>query len=117
MFETKTITLPKDMSLKQQISEVARQLREWVHSFGKQHHLARNGLRLVEVEQTHRERIFHYSVRFVEDSAVSTYQTRSSPTLYGIAGIAEISHNEKTTLAHLRALWSREPTFDKFDLD
>ena len=62
MAESKTISIPKKMPLKDQILEVSRQIEEWLNSFDKLAVVARERLRLTKSEQTDKEYRYHYSV-------------------------------------------------------
>jgi hypothetical protein len=50
------------MPLTERISEVSRQVLEWLHSYDTLWDEEKATLRLVKVEKTHKEYRFHYSI-------------------------------------------------------
>jgi hypothetical protein len=67
-FESIAITIPKKMPRPKKISEVSRQLSEWLESHEKPYNFRTNMLRLKKFEQTEKEYIYHYEIqRKVED--------------------------------------------------
>lgn len=80
MFESKTITVPKDMPLKDRISEVARHLSVWLSSLGKLSEADRNSLRLTKCEQTSKGYRYHYSISVGEELSASDAKVRAKPS-------------------------------------
>jgi hypothetical protein len=62
MFAYKTIALPKRMPFEDRMSEVSRQISEWVDSFREVSNTASYKLRLTKVEKTDDEYKYHYSI-------------------------------------------------------
>lgn len=62
MFETKTIAVSKGIPLQERISEVSKQVSEWLDSFEKLSDAERNSLRLKKADQTSKEFRYHYSI-------------------------------------------------------
>jgi hypothetical protein len=71
MFESKIIVLPKGILLREQISEVARQISSWLGTLGKLSDADRNSLRLAKCEQTAKGYMFHYSISIGEALSAS----------------------------------------------
>ena len=68
VIESVTITIPKKMRPTKRISEVSKQISEWLLSLEKPFNYNTNMLRLKKFEQTHKEYIYHYEIhRKVED--------------------------------------------------
>ena len=80
MFESKTITLPKDMLLAERISEVASQLSEWLGSLGKLSDADRKSLRLTKCERNTKGYRYHYSISIGKELSASgaKVQTKAS---------------------------------------
>ncbi|MFH1481809.1 MAG: hypothetical protein ABIG67_11110 [Pseudomonadota bacterium] len=66
MFKSKTITLPKTMPAIEQISEVSRQLSEWLKTSDEPYG-DRSILRLKKIEQNKKECLYHYEILKKED--------------------------------------------------
>ena len=68
VFKSLTITMPRNMSPTNRISEVSKQVSEWLKSLEKPFNNRTNMLRLKKVEQSEKEYIYQYEIhRKVED--------------------------------------------------
>jgi hypothetical protein len=68
VFESISIALPKTMPRSKQISEVSKQISEWLKSIESPYNFRTNMLRLNKIEQINEEYIYHYEIhRKVED--------------------------------------------------
>lgn len=66
--ESITIRLPRTMPRTKRVSEVNRQISEWLKSFEKPFNYKTNMLRLKKYEKSDREYMYHYEVhRLVEE--------------------------------------------------
>ena len=71
MFESKTITMAKDMSLTERISEVAKQVSGWLSSLGSLSDVDRNSLRLTKCQWTSKGYRYDYSISIGEELSAS----------------------------------------------
>ena len=68
VIESITITIPRKMPRTNRVSEVGKQLSEWLQSLEKPYNFRNNMLRLKKIEQTEKEYIYYYEIqRKVED--------------------------------------------------
>jgi hypothetical protein len=59
-----TIRIPKNMALSEQISEVKKQLQEWLRSLNPKFKYSKDGLRLKRYETIGRKHIFDYELYY-----------------------------------------------------
>ena len=59
-----TIAIPKNMALSEQISEVKKQLQEWLKSLNPKFKYSKDGLRLKRYETIGRKHIFEYELYY-----------------------------------------------------
>jgi len=64
MTNSKTIAIPKNTALSEQISEVKKQLREWLRSLEPPFRYPRDALRLKRYEKGGRKHVFEYEVYY-----------------------------------------------------
>ena len=64
MTNSKTIAIPKNTALSEQISEVKKQLKEWLRSLEPPFKHYRDGLRLKRYATTGRKHIFEYELYY-----------------------------------------------------
>lgn len=68
VIESVTITIPKKMPRTKRLSEVSKQISEWLESLEKPYNYKTDALRLKKFEKSDREYIFQYEIhRRVED--------------------------------------------------
>ena len=75
MLEFTTITLPKTMPLTERISEVSRQISEWLESLEIPFNDEKDVLRLTRYERNDEKHSYHYSV----DRGASVSDANKSP--------------------------------------
>jgi len=62
ILESKTITIPKSVPLTKRISEVNKQISEWLRSLDRHPYIETDDLRLSRCEQNHNRYIYHYEI-------------------------------------------------------
>ena len=62
ILESKTITIPKTMPLIERISEVNKQISDWLRSLERHPHIETDELRLSKCERNHKGYIYHYEI-------------------------------------------------------
>lgn len=63
MFVSKTITIQRTMPLIERISEVSKQISEWLETLEKPFNLEKDMLRLTKYERKGGKYLYHYTVR------------------------------------------------------
>jgi len=64
MLQSKTISLPSSMSVAERISEVKKQLQEWLASVQPPFRYSTDALRLKKHERVGREHIYEYEILY-----------------------------------------------------